>query len=71
MHVCQVFVPELHCRDQQSLMVVSIEVVGWMPLSRGFFCQFELFQIDIFSRPMPFGPKVQKGIDKSKKSTRF
>ena len=25
----------------------------------------------IFSRPMPFAPKAQKGIDKGKKSTRF
>ena len=26
---------------------------------------------DVFSRPMPFALKVQKGIDKGKKSTRF
>ena len=28
-------------------------------------------EIFIFSRPMPFAPKAQKGIDKGKKSTRF
>ena len=35
------------------------------------FCAIRLTCIMIFSRPMPFAPKAQKGIDKGKRSTRF